>query len=193
MRYDVPIYDPYKDPGEGYFHPANEAAQCLIFIRHIYDDIVRRGEIVAGIEDTYGRRLIMKDAVTDLLSMDKHIRRLVGLILSGQTGYHVGDTLTNGLKGLYRDYKSACKRRFPRFTEIRNKVGAHRERLPLAAISDMWGDLETEGILEVLGMAAPLFNHMKDLNVYCWTKTEKNDEGRDTLAFVQPLVFDKTI
>ena len=73
MRYDVPIYDPYKDPGENYFHPAGDVTQYLVYIRHIYSDIMRLGEMVHSIPDEYGKKLLAKYVVIEFLSMDKYI------------------------------------------------------------------------------------------------------------------------
>ncbi len=191
MRYDVPIYDPYKDPGENYFHPSNEAAQYLVYIRQIYSDIVRLGEILSGISDMYGKKLIAKYIVVEWLSMDKYIQKLSNLILSGRVEYPVDDTSRQELQSLYKRYKSARRQKLPSFQKIRNKIAAHREPLPLVITAEIWDSLDIPSIEQLLSPVPPLFNFMKGLNIYRWTKTEKNENGHKIMAFVQPLIIDR--
>ena len=191
MRYDVPIYDPYKDPGENYYHPSNEAAQYLVYIMQIYSDIVRLGAILSGISDRYGKKLIAKYIVVEWLSMDKYIRNLANLILSGRAEYPVDDTSRQELQTLYKRYKSARRQKLPSFQEIRNKIAAHRDLLNLPAVSNIWDSLDIPSIEQLLSPVPPLLNFMKGLNIYRWTKTEKNENGHKVMAFVQPLIIDE--
>lgn len=187
MNYNVPIFNPISARGEDYYHPSNEAARLLVQVQHIYEDIEGYFSILSKMSDSHERLLIGKSIITECVSLDKALRQLVNVILREQSGYEIsnGDSLT--IRSLWRTYKAESKKSMTVFKDVRNKIAAHREMLPLAAISGIVDKVDFRAILHFLSPVPPLFNFIKELNVYEWTKVELDEQGYEVHAYVQPF------
>jgi len=192
MRYDVPIYDPFSDRGDDYYYPAGDAAQHLVQVVLTYRDIARLFRLLEWSEDQYDSKLLAKFAVVELLSMDGHLNKLVGLALSGKTGYSISPEESAEVKRFYGEYTRVRKPLEGSLREIRNKVGAHREPLDLVAMARIWDNINPMNVAAVTKSVPDLVEFLKKLNIYCWTKCEETDRG-PVHAYVQPMVWDGVI
>ncbi len=93
------------------------------------------------------------------------------------------------MDNLYKRYKSARDLKLRSFKRIRNKIGAHRELLHLITVSEIWDSVDILAIAQFLRYVPPLFNFMKNLNIYCWTKTENDESGNEVIALLQPFNY----
>lgn len=192
IKYDEPIYDPFGDRGPTFYHPANEAAMHLVAIKLIHRDIEKLWNMYRESKDGYERRLLAKYIIIEIVSLDSHVANLVKKITSGQTGYEIDADALITAKKLHRQYKSIMKKEWEDLKDVRNKLAAHRDRLDLITLSKLWDKIDIEAIVEIVNSISTLFNFLKGLNVYCWTKSGQDEEGHRIIAFVQPLKFSKT-
>ncbi len=192
MRYDVPIYDPFSDRGDDYYHPIGDAAQHLVQVTLTYRDIARLFRLLERSEDHHDSKLLTKFAVVELLSMDDHLNQLVGLALSGNTRYSISPEESAEVKRLYGEYTRVRKPLERSLRDIRNKIGAHREPLDLMAMARIWDNIDPVNVATVTKAVPDLFESLKKLNIYCWTKREETDRG-PVLAYVSPMVWDGVV
>ena len=190
MRYDVPIFDPFRHRGDDFYHPGNEPAVCLIHIQYIYADISKLFEMLAHFQDKYERRLLSKYIVIEWISLDRFVQRLANLIIKGCLDFPATPEEIKAVKALYKDYRAVPKQRLYELKIIRDKMGAHRDPLKLIEIAKIWDSIDVQSILIVLKPIPPFFNYVKGLNIFTWVKSEKTDEG-ELFAFVQPLKIKK--
>lgn len=189
MRYDVPVFDPFGERGDDYFHPQGEAASHLVQITFTYRDIASLFRLLNRTCDEYEARLLTKFAVVEMLSLDEHVKQLVGLVLSGKTGYPIEESDTAAVKQLYGEYTRARKPSESKLNEIRNKIAAHRDPLDLVAIARIWDGVDAATLYEIVKPLPALFDRLKALPIYCWTKSEQTDHG-PVMAYVAPMVWD---
>ncbi|MBI2884162.1 MAG: hypothetical protein HYY11_09730 [Candidatus Methylomirabilis oxyfera] len=189
MRYDVPIYDPFSDRGDDYYHPASDAAQHLVQVALAYRDIARLFRLLERSEDYHDSKLLTKFAVVELLSMDDHLNKLVGLALSGKTGYSISPEESAEVKRLYGKYTRVRKPLKGSLQEIRKKVGAHRDPLDLVVIAQIWDNIDPVNVAAVTKAVPDLLESLTKLNIYCWTKHEETDRG-PVRAYISPMVWD---
>jgi hypothetical protein len=189
MRYDVPVFDPFRDRGDDYYHPGNEAATQLVQVGLIYRDIAKLFEMLNRLDDEYERKLLSKFVVVEWLSLDEHVNKLVGVILSGRTRYSPTREESEEVKRRYGEYTRSRKPHERALRETRNQVAAHRDPLSLEAIALIWDSLDAGHVLAIVRTVPALFECLKGLNVYCWTKSEQTERGK-VIAFVRPLVWE---
>jgi len=191
IKYNEPIYDPFSERGPTFYHPANEAAMHLIAIRLIYRDIEKLASFYIGSSDTYTKKLMAKYIIIEIISVDSHIVGLANKIISGQTGYEIEPNLLTRAKELYKEYKDTRKKKWFDLKDIRNRLGAHREQLDLLTISKLWDKIDIKVIRQIVSSIPPLFNFLKGLNVYYWSKRGQDEKGRQIIAFIQPFKYSK--
>jgi hypothetical protein len=191
IKYDEPIYDPFGERGPTFYHPANEAAEHLIAIQLIYRDIEKLSNMYKESKDSYTKRLLAKYMIIEILSIDSHIISLANKIISGQTGYEIEPNALTKAKELYKQYKNIRKKKWHELKTIRDKLAAHRDQLNLITISKLWDNIDIKAISEIVNSIPPFFNFLKNLNVYCWTKTGQDEKGNEIIAIIQPLEYSK--
>ncbi len=186
MRYDVPVFDPFKLQGEDFYRPGNEPAACLMQIQYIYEDIAKLFEILARLQEEYERKLLSKYIIMELISMDRFIQRLADLIISGHLDFPAEPEEVERVKQLYKAYKRARKQHWKGFGKVRDKIAAHRDPLDLITIAKIWDSIDLRDILSILKSVPPFFNYVKGLNVFTWVKSEKTGHGKLS-AYVSPF------
>jgi len=189
INYNEPIYDPFNKRGPTYYHPANDAAINLIAIQLIYRDIEVLFLLYKEAKENHVKKLIAKYIIIEILSADRYICNLVNKIVSGTTGYIIESDLLLKVKKLYKQYKDAKKKKQNDLIAIRNKLGAHRDQLDLLTISELWDKIDFKAISEIVRTVPPLFNFIKDLNVYCWTKKGYDENEEEVIAIIQPIDY----
>lgn len=186
MRYDVPIFDPFKHRGDDFYHPGNEPAARLMQIQYIYEDIAKLFEILARFHEKYEKTLLSKYIIIELISLDRFVQRLANLIISGDLDFPAKPEEVERVKALYKAYKRARKQHWKELEKVRDKIGAHRDPLRFIEIAKIWDSIDLRDILSILNPIPPFFNYVKRLNVFTWVKSEKTDQG-ELFAFVQPF------
>jgi hypothetical protein len=189
VRYDVPIFDPFGDRGDDYFHPANDAAEHLTQVALTHDDICVLFGILNRTQSNREEKLIAKFIVVEFLSLDEHLTALVALALSGRTGYPLTADEAAQLKRLNGDYTALRKPAQPALREIRNKVAAHRDRCNLLATARIWDGIDAGTVYRMVQPVKALYDFLKVLNIYQWTKSEQTEKGT-VRAYISPMRWD---
>jgi hypothetical protein len=65
-------------------------------------------------------------------------------------------------------------------------VAAHRDRSNLLATARIWDGIDAETVYRMAQPIKALYDFLKDLNIYKWTKTEQTEKG-PVLAYISPL------
>ena len=191
-NYNEPIYDPFGERGPTFYHPANDAAMHLIAIQLIYRDIEKLLKLRRQ-KDGYAKRLLLKYVIIEIVSVDTQIVSLANTIISGATGYKLESNKLAIAKELYKQYTDVREKNWDKLKIIRNKLGAHRDRLDLLTIAELWDNIDIKSMWQILEAIPPLFNFFKDLNVYCWTKADQDKSGNKIQAFIQPFDYSALI
>jgi len=189
VRYDVPIFDPFGDRGDHYFHPSNDAAELLAQIAFIHADICVLFGILNRAQSDHEEKLVAKFIIVEFLSLDDHLSALVGLALSGRTGYALSSDEAAQLKRLNGDYTALRKPAEPALREIRNKVAAHRDRCNLLATARIWDQIDAETVHRMAQPIKALYDFLKNLDIYTWTKSEQTEKGT-VRAYISPMRWD---
>lgn len=187
IKYDEPIYDPFGERGPTFYHPANETAIKLIAIQMIYRDILKLLSLYKEAKDDYTKHLLAKYMTIELLSVDQHIINLTDVIISHQADRKIIPKDLSTIKSLSKQYRDTRKKNWDKLKVIRDKLAAHRDPLDLITISKIWDTIDIKIIIEITNLIPPLFNFLKDLNIYCWIKTGQDEQGNKVIALVQPL------
>lgn len=188
IDYSSPIYDPFKNGEDDHFIPANIEAKTIIHLSHITRDIHVLFSIVSKLRQPYERKLLEKYIIIERISLDEHLLKLAKLILGNKTEFSATDDEIDEVRKLYNNYKQARKPHYELMKKIRDKLGAHRENLHVSDVGSLWGAINSENLIDALNCAAHLFNFVKDLNIYRWSKVQETSEG-EMIAFVQPLII----
>lgn len=160
-----------------------------MLIGHIYRDVQRLYQFIDATTDDYGRKLLTKYAIVELTAMDNHLQHLFVDILEGKTGYPLDDVQRNSVVAQKKIYNQSSQPLRAKFAPIRNKLGAHRDTVHLGLVAEIWDSLNVEELLKACRYAASAFNFLKSLQVYSWTKKGMDEEGRETIAYISPLIF----
>ncbi len=188
MNYHVPIFDPIRHRGDDFFHPGNDSALYLMQIQYVYKDIVKLYEILSTQNDEYGKKLITKYVVIEWISLNEYLQKLINIIIKDKSDYELNHSEKSKTKELYKEYKEQRKKYFKELEFIRNKLAAHRDPLNFLEIANIWDSIDPQSILEILTPLPKLFNYIKALNLYTWTKEEITENGK-VVAFVQPFKY----
>ena len=186
MDYNVPIFNPFKQRGDSFYHPGNEPAICLMQIQFTYEDIAKLFEIIGQQRDKYAQTLLCKYVIIELLSLDRFVQRLASLIISGGLDFPAKSEEMTEVKAFYKRYKDARNHHFLTFKTLRDKIGAHRDPLPFEEIADLWDSVVVRDVFDILKTIPPFFNYAKGLNIFTWVKKEQDESGL-TYAIVQPF------
>ena len=163
------------------------APVILVAIVIVGAEVQLVSEMIQEMPSEYRRRLLTKYAVIEWLSMDEHFRRLFNEVSHGKTGFRLSDGQSKSLR-TKRNTHFQASREFQRaFKVIRNQIGAHRESIHFKLVAEYWDTLDVELLSKFCESSAEAFNFLKDLPVYRWTKSGKDEQGREITAFISPL------
>ncbi len=188
LNYDVPIFNPFLSSDNESYFPGNESAYDLLQIAFAYEDISVLFQMMAKVKDKHQKKLLLKYAVMEWLSLDKYLCSLVKSVIRGGTEYNPSPSEFEQVNSAYKLYKQARSGQFKELKRIRNKLVAHRDPIGLYELSKLWQDFTPQSLLIVLKPIPELFLILKKLNIYTWT-LQQNVEGRDLFAFIQPFNF----
>ena len=186
MNYEVPTFDPFRNPGAGLYHPSNDAAQRLMRIQYAYQDIAALSTIAGRCQDEFERRLLLKYVVTEWVSLDKELCTFVQCVMKGAIDYPLSTAERASILDAYVGYRAARRQHHRHLKFIRDKIGAHRAPMDAFEISVIWDSLAPSEIRAVLKPVPALFDVLKGLAVYRWTLQQTTDQG-EVIAFIQPF------
>lgn len=188
MKYDDPVFDPFRDGGPTHFHPADLDARRLVGIELIYRDIAKLAEISVQNNDEY-TKLIAKYIIIELLSIDENIRKLSNRIIGKNTEIKASESEREAVKKQLDQYLEVFNKKSELFKTVRDKIAAHHDPIDLTSISTYWSQIDKDDIIGICAEVKKLFDVLKDVNIYRWTKSEIDLDGNSVHAYVSPLIF----
>ena len=66
---------------------------------------------------------------------------------------------------------------------------AERDRCNLCATARIWDGIDAKTVYRIAQPIKALYDFLKDLNIYKWTKSEQTEKGT-VLAYVSPMRWD---
>ncbi len=175
---ETPVFNPatMRDP-EAWF-PGNDAAALVVHIDHAYRDMVRLAAVRESQTDQYTRKLLLKYVLIELREMLPLVDRLQTLAMQAPV-VDPGDasawrSLTpdesRQAKTVFRQFNREKNRLEGKLVEIRNRIGAHRSVDPWEDVIRSWDELEPELMQPLLDAVPPLFNFVRELDIYEWNR-----------------------
>ncbi len=179
----IPTFHPIHQRDSGAWYPSNEAASFLVHIGHIWDDILVLNRLRRERNDEAEKRLLFKYIIIELRSLFQPLERLQTIVMKAPerkkgelpTARSVTPEEKEQAKTLFKAYHAAKKRIELDVRNIRNNIGAHRDLRPWHEIISLWESLEPSRFLELLNTIPPIYNFVKELDLYDWVRT--TEEG----------------
>lgn len=173
-----PTFHPVHERDPGAWFPGNNAASLLIHISHTWEDILRLSEICRRANDAYDKKLLFKYILVELRSLLMLLDKLQPIILKAPT---FGPNEKPAWRSISQDEMSKAKKLFKQYhrarskveadvLDVRNKIGAHRDTDSWQEIIKLWDKLSPESFLKLFESIPPLFEHIKDLDLYEWNR-----------------------
>jgi len=130
--------------------------------------------------------------IIEILSADKHICSLTNKIISYNINLHGLKYLlkrkdVEQIKRLFNQYHKTMNINKSQLKIIRDKLGAHHDLISLIELSKDWENINVKTIIHIHNSVNLLFDKLRILNIYCWTKQEKDENDNVVHAFIQPL------
>lgn len=190
----VPVYNEASEA----WYPCNRAAQLLVHLNHIWSDITTLNNLRMGKNtDDVTDKLLFKYIVIEFLSLLEPLKELQQIVIKSPR-------LIRGKPAPWRfitkreliETKRLTKefwRCFGPFQRelygIRNEIGAHRGFSDLASIQILWQRLKVEQYMAAMNNFLPLFDHFKELNVYEWSRSFGEQDGKIALSTFGTLII----
>lgn len=171
-----PVY--LRDP-EAWF-PSNEAASLLLQSQYIWEDIHHLADMRRKAEDEYRKKLILKYVFIELRSLIEVFDTLQGKVMKAEV-FDPADRANRPYRGvthaesrrakeLYRTYTAAKAATELRIIQVRNNIGAHRGNVNWQEVMRFWDAISMTTIQPLLDSIPPVFDHIKELNIYEWNR-----------------------
>lgn len=180
----IPVYNEASDT----WYPNNRAADLLVHLNHIWRDITTLNNLrLQEKSNVITDKLLFKFIVIEFLSLSEVMKELLEIVMKSER-------LVKGrpapwrfiTKREYLETKRLAKEFWRSFQpvqkelyEIRNGIGAHRKLSSLASAQLLWKKLDVDQYLVALNKFPPMFEHLKELNIYEWGRSfgEVKDDG----------------
>ena len=166
--------------------PANEAASLVIQLDYIWDDISYLEQIYKKTSDDYEKKLMIKYITVEIRSYVQLLDKLQAIVMkapvfnpSKKQGYRelTHDERSEAIK-LFGSYSDAKKLTSEKIRKIRNNIGAHRSNINWEEVMSFWDELKPDVVNPLLRTMPKVFNYIKDLDLYEWTRiTEKGNKS----------------
>jgi hypothetical protein len=177
---DIETYNPvYARPSDAWY-PTNEAADLLVHLSHIWEDIIRLNRIRC--ETREGRpeedKLLFKYIIVEFASLFDPLSRLQTLIAKAKTLVrgrpaplrYVTPKEKQEAKALFKGFWRAQAPLQCDIFGIRNTIGAHRRLQPWPLVTELWEKLDPERYVAAMNTFIPLFKFVQALNLYEWSR-----------------------
>jgi hypothetical protein len=171
----VPVYGEAKSS----WYPANEAAQELVFLAHIWQDMSKLNDIRLRIrdEDPIGDTLLFKHILVEFWSALDHARKLQGIVrtapklIRGQSAPLRYVTRTDVervdcvFKNLWRDLAPLQQE----LASIRNTIGAHRSGSSVGEGEALWQKIDSDKFIPLVKRIRELIQAVEGVNIFNWS------------------------
>ena len=190
----IPVYNEALDA----WLPCNRAAHLLVHLDHIWRDITTLNNLrIKENPDPIAAKLLFKYIVIEFLSLTDALKEIQQIAIMSprliktkpapwryitKRDYFETKRLT---KEFWRSFQPVQKELY----EIRNKIGAHRALSDLASIQNLWDRLEIEPYLIALNKFPPVFEHLKELNIYDWSRSAGEVDGKIAFSMFGTLII----
>lgn len=174
-------YNPVYRRESDAWHPTNEAADLLVHIAHIWEDIVRVNRVRDEIRDKLPDEatLLFKYILVEFRSLLDPLRRLQAVVMNADMlkkgkpapFRYVTAKQLDEAKALFKDFWQGVRQKEADIITIRNTIGAHRGPQPWEQIESLWDRLDPAQFVTAMNKFVPLFKHLESLNLYNWSTT----------------------
>ena len=190
---EIPAFHPIKHNDDSSWYPSNEAANNLVMLRYILDDIETLANIRKTLNNENEKKLILKYIIIETKSLFipldtiKKIIYKTPLRVPGNENpiRHIQKEELEIINEYFKDYNKNRKKVEKKITEIRNKIGAHREIKPWNEIIKLYSEIEPKLILDLINSIIKIRNYLHIINIYDWTKT--NEDG--SIQILGPRIY----
>jgi hypothetical protein len=185
------MFHPLRD-GEHRWMPANEAADLLVRVSAVADDVSRMIQMTALQRDPYDSRLLFKHFITEFVNFMDKFDRLQAMAMRARVEKNRTDdgvelmlssAETSEVKAVLKQYHHEKELVMARLAVIRNKIGAHRDDLQWWDMRELWDQLSIQLIAPLYEAARVAFEAVRKLPLYEWVRTTSGD----TVRFMRPL------
>ncbi len=175
MEAYVPVYGEAKSS----WYPANEAAQELVFLTHIWRDMSKLNEIRLRIreEDTIGDTLLFKHILVEFWSALNHARKLQGIVrtapklVRGQSAplRYVTRTDVERVTCVFKSLRRDLAPLEPELASIRNTIGAHRSGSSISEGEALWRKIDPDRLIPLVNRIPELIQAVEGVNIFDWS------------------------
>ena len=180
MNAFVPVYS----ESSAFWFPANAAAEQLVQLKHVLDDIQKLNTIRLRLDssDNTGNTLLAKYMLIELVSASDIFGRLKKSVFNAPKLVKGSNPpLRYVTKSELATAKSAAKQfhadfgpRQKQLTDIRNNIAAHRaDADPIFKFQELWGQIDLSTICTLCNHLIVFFESVKTLNIYEWSGCEE--------------------
>lgn len=164
--------DRYKN-----WHPANEAANLIVHISHTWEDLNCLKRILKERDNTYEKKLLFRYCLIEIKSLLDLFDKLQPIVMKRPVYSKTEEIEWRGLlveekkkvKRLFKIYHEARDKIYSDLRDMRNKISAHRDVDSWDDIIALWDKLDYSNVNPLLKTIPPLFNYVKDLDIYEWS------------------------
>lgn len=125
--------------------------------------------------------MLLKYIIIEYLSIVTYIQKFNAIIFNNKTEYKINCNQLDELRKLFKGFFTKHKVVNDKMVSIRNQIGAHRETIDPVIINKLWEEIEPKIITGPLNHIPQLFNFLKDLDIYVWSRAKEG--GTIELAF----------
>ena len=171
----VPVYAAAKNS----WYPANNAAQELVFLVHVWRDMSKLNEIRLRIrdEDPIGDTLLFKHILVEFWSALDHARNLQKIVrtapklVRGQTPpvRYVTRADVTRLTAVFKSLWHDLAPLEPELAAIRNTIGAHRSAPSVAEGEELWRKINPDRFIPLINRIPELIQALEDVNLFDWS------------------------
>lgn len=171
-----------RDP-QAWF-PGNEAASLLLQSQYIWEDIQHLADMRRTTHDEYRKKLLLKYVFIELRSLIEVFDTLQGKVMKAEV-FDPADRANRPYRGvtqsesrrakeLYKTYTTAKAATEQAIIQVRNNIGAHRGNVNWQEVMGFWDAISMTAIQPVLDSIPPVFEHVKELNIYEWNRLPRD-------------------
>ncbi|WP_343583415.1 hypothetical protein [Herbaspirillum sp.] len=172
------VFHPVQKRDSRAWFPGNETASLLLQCQYVWDDIGHLSEMYRQLNNDYQKKLILKYVFIELRSFLEVFDRLQTKVMQA-TVFNPADRLNRPYRGithkesqlakaLYKTYANAKAITERAIIQVRNNIGAHRGNLNWQEVMTFWDTVSVVTIQPLLDAIPPVFEHIKELNIYEW-------------------------
>ena len=191
----IPIYNEETDS----WYPSNRAADLLVHLNHIWRDIQTLNglRLQERSKSDISDKLLFKHIIIEFLSLLEPLRELQEIamkaprLIKGKPApwRYITKREFFETKRLAKEFWRGVNPVHKQLYEIRNRIGAHRELSDLGSIQLLWKRLDAADYVAAMNTFPPLFKHLSELNIYEWSRSFGEQNGKIALSTFGTLII----